>query len=47
MSVLFGTASEIDVKLIKQKLANLKMNQKELAQFIKKSVSVLNVIQSV
>lgn len=35
LSVLFGTASESDVKLIKQKLANLKINQKELAQFHK------------
>ena len=43
LSVLFGTVSEEDVRVIRRKLSDVERNQKTIAQVARESLSILNI----
>ena len=43
LSVLFGTVSEEDVRVIRRKLSDVERNQKTMAQVARESLSILNI----
>ena len=43
LSVLFGTVSEEDVRVIRRKLTDVERNQKTIAQVARESLSILNI----
>ena len=47
LSVLFGTVSEEDVKVIRRKLSYVERNQKTIAQVARESLSILNITRVV